>query len=99
MPRCYSNLTSLIFFSAQCQAGSYSDTGFEMCTPCPTGYYQANPQATTCEECAKTETNTDQTVAASCAPAGKMCCYNVEVTSIQGPILLTWFNFNPGMNK
>ncbi|CAA3006472.1 sushi, von Willebrand factor type A, EGF and pentraxin domain-containing 1 isoform X1 [Olea europaea subsp. europaea] len=60
---------------AKCQPGSYSDTGLEPCSPCPTNFYQSNEGATKCDECGMSNrtlkvgaSSADQCVPSSCMP-------------------------------
>ena len=40
------------FPTGACAPGSYSDTGFEPCLPCPRHFYNAGTGATSCAVCA-----------------------------------------------
>jgi len=60
---------------AKCQAGTYSDTGLEPCSPCPLNFYQEREGATRCDECAMGNrtlkvgaSSQDQCVMSSCMP-------------------------------
>ena len=56
--------------SAQCPAGTYSQTGYQdmTCHPCPQNFYQSDPGQTTCVACDadKVTDGTGKTDSSSC---------------------------------